>query len=45
VHPDVTLNGPGRALLKRHKSTKVWANVRVSSGGGASKSTLIKLTR
>jgi hypothetical protein len=42
----VTLNGAGRGLFKGHKKTaKVWANVRFSSGSGASKSVLVKLTK
>jgi hypothetical protein len=41
----ITLNAGGRKLLKGHRSTKVWANVRFSSGGGAPKSTQVKLTR
>jgi hypothetical protein len=42
----VTLNGNGRKLFKRgHKSARVWATVRFSSGGGAPKSVLVKLTK
>ncbi len=39
----ITLNSSGRKLLKGHRSTKVWANVRFSAA--AAKSTLVKLTR
>ena len=42
----VTLNGNGRKLFKGgHKSAKVWATVRFSSGSGAPKSVLVKLTK
>lgn len=36
------LNAAGRKLVKGHKSAKVWANVRFSSGGG--KPTSVRLT-
>ncbi|HEX7610410.1 MAG TPA: hypothetical protein VF380_07045 [Solirubrobacteraceae bacterium] len=41
----VTLNASGRKLLKGHRSVKVWANVRFSSGAGAPKSTRVTLKR
>jgi hypothetical protein len=41
----VTLNATGRKLVKGHRSVKVWANVRFSSGGGAPKSTRVTLKR
>jgi hypothetical protein len=41
----VTLNASGRKLLHGHRSAKVWANVRFSSGGGAPKSTRVTLKR
>lgn len=41
----VKLNTAGRKLVKAHKKTKVWANVRFSSGGGKPKSTRVTLKR
>ncbi len=42
----VSLNGTGRKLLsKGHRSAKVWANVRFSSGAAAAKSIKVTLKR
>jgi hypothetical protein len=41
----VKLNAAGRRLVKAHKKSKVWANVRFSSGGGRPTSTRLTLKR
>jgi hypothetical protein len=41
----VKLNAAGRKLVKAHKKSKVWANVRFTSGGGKPKSALVTLKR
>ncbi len=41
----VKLNAAGRRLVKAHKKSKVWANVRFSSGGGRPTSTHLTLKR
>jgi hypothetical protein len=41
----VKLNAAGRKLVKSHSKTKVWANVRFSSGGGKPKSVRVTLKR
>jgi hypothetical protein len=39
----IKLNVAGRRLVRRHKHSEVWANVRFSSGGGAPKSVRLTL--
>jgi hypothetical protein len=41
----VKLNAAGRKLVKAHKNSKVWANVRFTAGGGRLKSTRVTLKR
>lgn len=41
----VKLNAAGRKLVKAHKKSKVWANIRFTAGGGKPTSTRVTLKR